>query len=53
MEEFRERNLLRLKLGLSDEYIFKQSDEGEDIIAENFLTGQRIFWHGQHWVEWN
>ena len=37
MDEFHERQLLRLKLGLPDEYIFKQCDEGEEIIAESIL----------------
>jgi predicted phage terminase large subunit-like protein len=36
LEEFHERQLLRWKLNLSEEYIFKQCDEGEDIIAEHF-----------------
>jgi len=40
---------LRWKLNLSDEYIFKQCDEGEEIIAEHFFTGRRI-WNGQYWV---
>jgi len=53
MEEFRERYLLRLKLGLPDEYIFKQCDECEDIIAESMLAGHRIIWNGQYWVELN
>jgi hypothetical protein len=53
MEEFRERHLLRLKFGLPDEYIFKQCDEGEDIIAESMLTGHRIIWNGQYWVDLN
>jgi hypothetical protein len=47
MDEFRERQLLRLKLGLPDEYIFKQCDEGEKIIAESILTGERIRWNGR------
>ena len=51
MEEFMERYLLRLKLGLPEDYFFKQCDEGEDFIAEHFVTGQRIIWNGRHWVE--
>ncbi len=47
MDEFQERQLLRLKLRLPDEYIFKQCVEGEEIIAENFLAGERIRWNGQ------
>jgi hypothetical protein len=39
MDEFHERHLLRLKLGLPDEYIFKQCDEGEEILAESIVTG--------------
>ena len=48
MDEFHERQLLRLKLELPDEYIFKQCDEGEEIIAESILTGERIWWNGQY-----
>ena len=48
-----ERYLLKLKLGLRDDYFFKQCDEGEDIIAENFETGQQIIWNGQYWIELN
>jgi len=53
MDEFRERQLLRLKLGLPDEYIFKQCDEGEEIIAESILTGERIRWNGQYWEKYS
>jgi hypothetical protein len=53
MDEFRERQLLRLKLGLPDEYIFTQCDEGEDFIAESILTGERIRWSGQYWEKYN
>jgi hypothetical protein len=49
MDEFHERYLLRLKHGLPDEYIFKQCDEGEEIIAESILTGKRIRWNGRYW----
>jgi len=52
LEEFHERQLLRWKLNLPDEYIFKQCDEGEDIIAEHFLTGRRIRWNGQYWADY-
>jgi len=45
--------LLRLKLGVSDEYIFKQCDEGEEIIAESILTGERIRWNGRYWEKYN
>ena len=51
LEEFHERQLLRWKLGLDVEYIFKQCDEGEEIIAEHFITGHRIQWNGQYWVD--
>lgn len=53
MEEFHERQLLRLKLGLPDEYIFKQCDEGEEIIAESIRTGERIRWNGHYWEKCN
>jgi hypothetical protein len=53
MEEFHERQLLKLKLGLPDEYIFKQCDEGEEIIAESILTGERIRWNGHYWQKCN
>jgi len=45
--------LLGLRLGLPDEYIFKQCDEGEEIIAESILTGERIRWNGQYWEKYN
>ena len=51
LDEFRERQLLRWKLNLPEEYIFKQCDEGEEIIAEHFITGRRIRWNGQYWVD--
>ena len=47
MDEFHERQLLRLELGLRDEYISKQCDEDEGIIAESILIGERIRWVGQ------
>jgi predicted phage terminase large subunit-like protein len=53
LEEYRERYLLRLKLGLDDEYIFKQCDEGEAIIAEHVLTRERIWWNGHYWQDYN
>jgi len=53
MEEFHKRQLLRLKLGLPEEYIFKQCDEGEEIIAESIRTGERIRWNGHYWEKCN
>jgi predicted phage terminase large subunit-like protein len=53
LDEFHERQLLKWKLGLDEEYIFKQCDEGEEIIAEHFITGHRIRWNGQYWVDYN
>ena len=53
MDEFHERQLLRRKLGLPDEYIFKQCDEGEEIIAESIRTGERIRWNGHYWQKCN
>ena len=53
LEEFHHRQLLRWKLGLADEYIFKQCDEDEEIVAEHFLTRERIRWNGQYWQQWN
>jgi predicted phage terminase large subunit-like protein len=52
LEEFHERQLLRWKLNLPDEYIFKQCDEGEEIIAAHFITGERIRWDGRFWVDY-
>jgi hypothetical protein len=49
MEESYRRQLMRLKLCLPDDYIFKQCDEDEDIIAEHCWTGKRIRWNGQFW----
>lgn len=49
LEEFHERQLLRLKYGLPVEYVFKQCDEGEEMIAEHAWTGERIRWTGQYW----
>jgi hypothetical protein len=53
MDEFHKRQLLRLKLGLPDEYIFKECDEGEEIIAESIVTGERMQWNGQYWEKYN
>jgi predicted phage terminase large subunit-like protein len=53
LEEFHERQMLRWKLNLSDEYIFKQCNEGEEIIAAHFITGHKIRWNGQYWVDCN
>jgi predicted phage terminase large subunit-like protein len=53
LEEFQRRQLLRWKLNLPDEYIFKQCEDEEEIIAEHFITGERIFWNGQFWQDWN
>jgi hypothetical protein len=49
LEEFQRRQLMRWMLSLPDEYIFKQCDEDEEIIAENCWTGERIRWNGHHW----
>ena len=51
LEEYNERLLLRWKLGLPDEYIFKQCDEDEEIIAEHCWNGERIRWNGTGWVD--
>ena len=53
MGEFHERQLRSPKLGLPDEYIFKQCDEGEEIIAESILTGERIRWNGRYWEKYS
>jgi predicted phage terminase large subunit-like protein len=53
LEEFQRRQLLRWKLNLPDEYIFKQCEDDEEIVAEHFITGERIFWNGQFWQDWN
>ena len=53
LAEFYDRQLLRLRLGLPDDYIFKQCDEGEEIIAEHYRTGKRIRWDGHYWVIYN
>ncbi len=53
LDEFYERYLLRLKLGLPDDYIFTQCGEGEEIIAEHYRTGERIRWDGHNWVIYN
>jgi hypothetical protein len=56
LKEFHERQLLRWKLGFDPEYIFKQCDEGEEgeeIIAEHFITGHRIRWNGQYWTDYD
>ena len=49
MEEFRERQLLRWKLGLSDDFVFMQCEEDDEIIAEHYC-GERIRWSGEFWV---
>jgi predicted phage terminase large subunit-like protein len=53
LHEFYKLQLLRERLGLSDQYIFKQSDEDEEIIAAHYLTGEKIRWNGQIWVSCN
>jgi hypothetical protein len=53
LAEFYERQLLKLRLGLSDEYIFIQCDEGEETIAERYRTGERVRWDGHDWVIYN
>jgi hypothetical protein len=53
VEEFNERQLLRWKLNLPDEYIFKQCDEDEEIIAVHFITGHKNCWNGFSWVDCN
>jgi predicted phage terminase large subunit-like protein len=53
LEEFHERQLLRWKLNLPYDYIFKQCDEGEEIIAAHFITGERIRWNGRYWADYN
>jgi predicted phage terminase large subunit-like protein len=50
MEEYEQRQLLRLKLNLPVDYIFKQCDEGELIIAEHYLTREKIWWTGSGWA---
>jgi predicted phage terminase large subunit-like protein len=50
LEGFYERYLLKLRLGLPDGYVFVQCDEGEQIIAEDVWTGERICWDGHRWV---
>ena len=50
LEQLYERHLLRLRLGLPDDYIFLQCDEGEEIIAEHYRTGERMRWDGRYWV---
>lgn len=50
LEDYQHRLLLREKLRLPDEYIFKQCDEDEEIIAEHCWNGERIRWTGYGWV---
>ena len=50
LEEFYERYLLRLRLGLTDGYVFVQCDESEQFIAEDVRTEERICWDGRRWV---
>ena len=52
IEEFNRRQLLRWKYNLSEEYIFKQCEEDELMIAEHFINGERIFWNGQSWQDY-
>ncbi len=51
LDEYRHHLLMRWKLNLPDEYIFKQCDEDDEIIAEHCWTGERIRWNGQFWQE--
>jgi len=30
----------------------EQCDEGEEIIAAHFITGHRIRWNGQYWIDY-
>jgi hypothetical protein len=40
---------MREKLRVSDEYIFEQCDEDEEIIIEYYFTGERYRWTGHDW----
>jgi predicted phage terminase large subunit-like protein len=51
LEEFHRRQLLKWKYSVPDEYIFKQCDEDEEMIAEHCWTGRRIRWNGQFWQD--
>ena len=54
LEEFRKRQMLKWKLGLSEGYIFKECDEEEGIFtASHFLNGHTIRWNGQYWEDYN
>ena len=53
LHEFYERQILRERLGLPDEYFFIPCDEAEEIIAEHFRTGERIRRDGRNWVACN
>jgi predicted phage terminase large subunit-like protein len=49
--ERRRQELLAEKLGLPRDFDFTQCDEGEEILAANKTTGQKIRWTGQAWVD--
>jgi predicted phage terminase large subunit-like protein len=53
LEEYHERYLLGLKLGLPEGFFFKQCDEGEEIIAQHCWNGKRIRLNGKYWEPYN
>jgi hypothetical protein len=40
---------LKWKYGLTDQYIWIECDEDEEMIAEHYVTKQRVRWNGQFW----
>jgi hypothetical protein len=50
LEEYQHRLLMREKLSVSDEYIFKQWD-GDEEIFKHYLTGERYRWTGHGWED--
>jgi len=49
--EYHRREEMAKKLGLPRDCEFTQCDEGEEILAVNKTTGQKIRWNGQAWVD--
>jgi predicted phage terminase large subunit-like protein len=47
--EFYKRQELKWKYGLTDQYIWIECDEDEEMIAEHYVTKQRVRWNGQFW----
>jgi predicted phage terminase large subunit-like protein len=49
--EYYRRELLAEKLGLPRDFEITQCGEGEEILAVNKITGRKIRWTGQSWVD--